>query len=99
MSNCNECQYKRKNDKQPEPVPGHVFEVTTAAFQLTIKRLIAVIIILVSLLVASNIAWVIYESQFEDITVEQDAENGINNLIGGNGDIYNGETDNQNPSP
>lgn len=92
MANCNECKYKRDSAKRPEAVPGHVFEVTTAAFQLTIKRLIAVIIILVVLLVGSNIAWVIYESQFETVTVEnsveaeQEAEGGDNYAV--NGDFH-----------
>jgi hypothetical protein len=60
------------------------------------KRLVAVIILLILLLVGSNIGWLVYESQFETTeTVEEilvDAEdNGIANYIGNDGDIYNGE--------
>lgn len=54
-------------------------------------------IILVSLLVFSNISWIVYENSFEDYVitqdVEQDAENGTNNFVGG--DVY-GETENKN---
>ena len=88
---CSKCAYKKPN-REPEPVPGHAFEVILTAHQVLFKRLIAVIIILVVLLVGSNIGWIIYESQFETVTIEQDAENGYNNAIGGDGDIFNGES-------
>ena len=53
-------------------------------------------IILVALLVLSNLAWIVYESQFEaaetwEQEVIQDADNGTNNFVGGD---YCGETDN-----
>lgn len=53
-------------------------------------------IILVALIVFSNIAWIVYESQFETITYEQDGE-GINNVnYGEQGDLNNGtESENQ----
>ena len=55
----------------------------------TIKRLWILCIILISLLAISNIGWIIYESQFEDIsiTAEQEADSGNNYAIGGD---YNG---------
>lgn len=71
-----------------------------------IKSLIIVILVLIVLLVGSNIAWIVYESQFEDvITTEEiivDADdNGNANYIGQDGNIYNGENhdkeNNQNP--
>lgn len=68
------------------------------------KRFVAIIVLLIILLVGSNIGWLVYESQFEVVeetntTVEQDAENGKNNFIGGD---YYGETnhkDNQKKIP
>lgn len=58
-------------------------------------------IILVSLLVFSNIAWIVYENSFEDYAmteeydVEQDAEGGgDNNSIINGGEIVNGEAEN-----
>lgn len=89
---CSTCAYKKPN-REPEPVPGHAFEVILTAHQVLFKRLIAVIIILVVLLVGSNIGWIIYESQFEEIKVEdsvyaeQEAEDGGNNYAV-NGDYY-----------
>lgn len=65
-----------------------------------INKLIAVILVLVVLLVSSNVAWLIYESQFETVeTVEeyeviQEGEMGDNNSVINGGEIVNGETDN-----
>lgn len=51
------------------------------------KRLIAIIVLLIVLLVSSNIAWMVYESQFEMFNVEQDVdqenEQGNNIFVGG----------------
>lgn len=63
-----------------------------------VNKLIAVILVLVVLLVGSNVAWLIYESQFETVEatyqeVVQEADNGENNFVGG--DII-GTTDGQN---
>lgn len=59
-----------------------------------IKRLISVVIILVLLLFGTNLAWVVYESQFENIVetyeVDQDTEHGNNNCIIKGGEISNG---------
>lgn len=61
------------------------------------KRLIGLIAFLVALLVATNVGWLIYESQFEvvETTVDEDininSDNGGNaNYIGNDGDVING---------
>jgi hypothetical protein len=50
------------------------------------------------LLVASNVGWLIYESQFEstETTITQENTDGYNNYIGNDGDIINGQTDDNN---
>lgn len=60
------------------------------------KCFFVVIILLIVLLVGSNIAWLVYQSQFETVEVSEDilvdAEgDGTANYIGQDGDIYNGE--------
>lgn len=47
------------------------------------KRLFVVVIILIVVLVGSNIAWIYYENQFEDVvtTVEQEADWEKGNVI------------------
>lgn len=87
MPDCRTC-------KEKQAVPGHAFEVAAAEFHFVIRRLIAVIITLVILLVGSNIAWIVYESQFETtettkteyyVEADQEAESGNNYAV--NGDI------------
>lgn len=72
---------------------GYIFAYESALerFHRIIKWLIVVIILLVLCLVGSNLAWVIYENQFETetIRVEQEAEEGNNNYIGEDGFIVN----------
>ena len=72
-------------------------EMYSAVLERTIRRLWILCIILVVLLVSSNLAWIYYENQFEEIEIIQDSSNGSNNFIGKDGNIYNGITDNQNP--
>ena len=63
----------------------------------TNKRLWVVVILLVVSLLGTNVGWIYYESQWEVVETEitQENEDGINNYIGNDGDIHNGETDNQ----
>ena len=61
------------------------------------KRFVAIIVLLIVLLVGSNIGWMVYENQFdvvEETTITQENEDGYNNYIGNDGDIVNGETNN-----
>lgn len=80
-------------------VPYIVHEGDMARMERTIKRLWISNIILILLFVGSNVAWLMYESQFEDKTtyeqeVEQDASDGGNNqFIGGD---YNGKAESEN---
>ena len=70
-----------------EPIPYIVFESTNCRFERVIKRLWITILILIILLLGTNLAWLYYESQFEEVTttteVTQDAESGSNSFIGG----------------
>ncbi len=63
-----------------------------------ICRLIWVVVLLTVLLFGSNLAWTLYESQFETFTetyeVEKDTEHGNNNCIIKGGEICNGTPEN-----
>lgn len=78
-------------------IPFIVYEKEMTRYERVIKKLWILIILLIVLLVGSNIVWIVYENQFENVSitqeVEQDAESGENHFIGG--DFY-GETDNKN---
>ena len=69
-------------------------DIVSGLAERTIKRLWIVILLLIVLLVGSNVLWVVYENQFEEVvtTVEatQESETGSNYAIGGD---YNGSSD------
>ena len=81
MADCKSCKGNR------EQIPYIVHEGAISRMERVNKRLIAIIVLLIVLLVSSNIAWMVYESQFEMCNVEQDAdqenEQGNNIFVGG----------------
>lgn len=64
-------------------------DIVASSLERTVKRLYVVIILLIVLLVGTNAMWVWYESQFEDLVVTQENEDGFNNYIGDDGNIRN----------
>jgi hypothetical protein len=93
---CNGCETENKNTN----VPFVVYQATAARQERQIKRMWVVVLVLIVALIASNIAWIIYNSQFETVEmtteeydISQDAENGNNNSIINGGNIVNGETE------
>ena len=94
---CETCKEKGKVIAQtPKDVPYIAHESAVARLERVIKRLWVLALVLIVLLAASNAAWIWWESQFEEVRIEQENESGYNNFIGNDGDIYNGETDNNN---
>lgn len=79
--------------KGPEAVPYIAYEGAMARMERTVRRLWILAILLVFLLVGSNLAWIVYESQFEDVVtqtqeIEQSVDgDGYNQFVGGD---YNG---------
>lgn len=92
---------KKLVDKE---VPYIVFESTICRFDRVIKRLWIIILVLVFLLLGTNLAWLYYESQFEDVTTEtttvtQDVDSGENGDAIINDGVHingKGETDSKN---
>ena len=80
-------------ERHPDNVPYIVFKDELARQERHIKRLWIALIVVIALFFASQVGWLIYESQYElvDETVTVDAKDGIANYVGNNGDIYNGE--------
>ena len=65
----------------------YIHDAYIARGERTEKRLWIIVLILIALLVVTNVAWVYYESQFEEIVTttieaEQDGE-GVNIVSGG----------------
>ena len=94
---CNGCG----TGNQPISVPYVVHESSMTRVERQTKRLIAIIILLIVLLVGSNIGWLVYESQFEMVETSSEevvvdaGSNGVANYIGNDGDIYNGENNSE----
>ena len=95
---CETCKEKRKVIAQtPKDVPYIVHEGAVARLERVIKRLWKLVILLIILLVASLSALIWMESQYQTIetTITQENAEGYNNYIGNDGDIVNGNADNQ----
>lgn len=89
---CNNCEEKRT-----EPVSYIAFESMKATMERTVKRLWIIVLVLVILLFGSNVAWIIYESQFETVDsteINQDVDTVDGSaFISGTGDVYYGESE------
>lgn len=73
-----------------EQIPYIAFEAEMARMERIIRRLWALLLIAVLLLVASNVAWIEYERQFEGVTettYEAESEAGSNAVINGSGEV------------
>lgn len=78
-------------------VPYIVFESTMTRLERTIKRLWILCMVLLAIIIGSNIAWIYYESQFEDVvatvTQEVQADGNGNAEINDGIHINNGESE------
>lgn len=90
MHDCSACKEERLNT---QPVPYIVHEAALARLERTVKRLWILALVAVALLVATNGAWIWYESQMESISLEQEVETGEGDAyVNGVGDFTYGES-------
>lgn len=91
MANCKECKEKRMEVNTPENVPYIVHEAAMARNERNVKRMIVALVAAIALLFASNAlwlyAWMRYD--YESYAAITD-DGGDANIIGNDGDIYNG---------
>ena len=75
-----------------EQIPYIVYESESARHERTVKRLVVALVISVTLIFISNVAWLWFFNQFdvETQTVSQELDSGNANFIGNNGAITNG---------
>ena len=64
MANCEAC---KKVQNAPESVPYIVHEASMARMERQIKRLWITVLVLIVMLVGTNGAWLLYNSQFETV--------------------------------
>ncbi len=109
---CDGCKNKVYTEEEKMMTIPYVAHQSAAARQeRQIRRMWIVVLVLIGALIGTNLAWTIYEAQFETVEtiteeydIEQDAEGGNNNSIINGGSIINGEAEdkvqennNQNP--
>ena len=97
--------YDKLNDEQKSAqIPYYVHEMEMTRLERINKRLWILILIVFLALIGTNAGWIIYESQFDTYSYEQETKADNAPAVGiintGEGDVtYNGdgETKNQNP--
>ena len=75
---------------EPINIPYIAYEGTMSRLERSNRRLWIVILVLIVMLVGSNIAWLVYESQyeaFEETTITQEAETEGDVIMNGTGDL------------
>ena len=80
---CETCKEKRRVIAQtPKDVPYIAHESAVARLERVIKRMWVLVLLLIILFVASNGAWILWESQYQTIetTITQENAEGYNNI-------------------
>lgn len=78
-----------ENSENMHVVSYTAFESACSRLERSNKRLFILCIILIAALIASNVGWVVYESQYQTVEVSQEVEqeaDGSNQFVGG--DFY-----------
>jgi hypothetical protein len=97
---CDGCKNKIYTEEEKIMTVPYIAHQSAAARQeRQMRRMWIVILVLIGALIGTNLAWIIYNSQFEvveettETNVTQENDNGDNNYIGNDGDITYGETE------
>ena len=96
MASCRDC---KKEHNASESVPYIVHEASMARMERQAKRLWITVLTLIVILVATNGAWIWYESQFSDIetTIESGQDDSGVNIVSGGDLDYGAESKDNNP--
>ena len=90
MAKCKECKENKVVMNTPENVPYIVHETAMARNERNVKRLVVALIIAIVLAFATNVGWLIYESQYETVDYSYDQDGEGTNIIGDGNDVNNG---------
>ncbi len=82
---CTNCETVKR--EPPETVDFFVYDDTVSRYERTVKKLWIALIVVVSLFFATNIGWLIYESQFETISYDYDQGGEGVNIIGDENEV------------
>lgn len=93
MRSCDACNTEKSS------IPYVVHEATATRLERINTRLWIAVLILIFALIASNLAWIIYDKQFEviesDTTIDCEQSGDGTNIVGGGNDYYGTEGQNQ----
>jgi hypothetical protein len=84
-----DCKACKENRLATEPIPYIAHEAALARLERTIKKLWVLLILLISLLVATNVVWIVYENQYADEswTYEASTDGGGTAIANGDGEV------------
>lgn len=86
-------------EQEAVTIPFFVHEATVSRLERIIKRIVILTIIIFAAFVGTNAGWIIYNSQFETYSVEQDVDTGTGAAyVAGVGDVNYGESASENSS-
>lgn len=82
--------------EEKNSVPYIVYEGEQARHERTVKRLVITLIITIMLLFATNMLWLNAWQQYDYVgevthTIDVDAQDGVANYVGHDGDVVNGK--------
>lgn len=87
--NCNNCAEHCEEKKLPETIPYVVHEAAIDRETRNTKKWMIAFFVALVMLFATNVGWIIYESQFETYYYDQDSQ-GVN-IIGDDNEVENNE--------
>lgn len=85
------------DDDEPEMITVAQHEKEMTRMETANKRWFIFAVVLAVMLFVSNVAWVIYENQFQDVTITQDADTTDgSNYLNATGEFINGTRESDN---
>lgn len=88
---------KLTEEQKREPIPYYQHEIAMARMSLQCKRWFVAFLVVLLLAVGTNVAWIVYNNQFETYSVEQDIDTGEGSAyVAGVGDVNYGESETKN---
>lgn len=93
-----EHEIRTKNEINPDSLTRWLYESAMDKSERTNRRMFILVIVLALMLFISNLAWIIYENQFEEISIEQEVDTGEGDAVVAGGDIYGyGKAESEDP--
>ena len=92
FKNCDGCKNKTYTEEEKMMTVPYIAHQSAAARQeRQIRRMWIALIVAITMLFASNVGWLIYQSQFDTFSYDYTQDGNGNNIIGNDNEVdYNG---------